>query len=308
MDIIIAVVCSPIRKIQVLEIMTGNANNYLQYQTASTIYLDQDILASSPTQPVELQNLQGTFAAYNGHILMGDLTTGTFLRIFLEQVNNVWQGVCFRHSGGTASGDGSGGFYGSPNRLVLGPDGSYYIGEIGAGRSWQYYDGFDNGLQRLVPKFEASLPEHFNEMLAVRAITGGLEIEFLKPLPESVINNTGNYSIKRWTYVPTYDYGGQKLAQTELSVTSATTVNSGKKVRLSIGNLKDADDTQNFTITGVKDDDYGNRGNVTGHNKNVGWIVHCIFDPVYDHDNDASTPNTKGLWTGEFWYTMLKKL
>ena len=64
-------------------------------------------------------------------------------------------------------------------------------------------------------------------MLAVRAKTNGMEIEFTEPLPEGNGWDPKQYTVKEWWYKPTPNYGGPKMDEESMTVKSATV--SGSK-------------------------------------------------------------------------------
>jgi cytochrome c len=66
-------------------------------------------------------------------------------------------------------------------------------------------------------------------MLAVRAKSDGLEIEFTEPLREGDGWDPNDWEIKQWRYVPTKEYGGPKVDLETLKVLSAS-VSSGSQI------------------------------------------------------------------------------
>ena len=254
-------------------------------QTGATVHLPQVNVARSPAQPHVIQKRTGVLAPYNGQLLLCDFTTGSMLRIFTEEVAGVWQGVAFKHSGGLADKEGNNGFTGGPNRLIEGSDGHYYIGQVGAGKLWSFNETLD-GLQRFRVKPAAEVPADFNEILAVRAVDGGFELEFLKPLDTKSIT-AEQIIVSQNTYIPTNRYGGAPVGTEKLKVKLLTFDSSGKKATLLIDGLKDG--SKKYVQK---------KGNYTSDN--TGWVVHIQFDPK------------KGakslLYTNEFWYTLHKKI
>ncbi len=251
--------------------------------TPPTLHLPQEIVAKSPAQPHVIRNRKGVLAPYNGQILLCDFTTGQILRASLEEVEGTWQGVVFKHTSGKADQDGNNGLTAAPNRLIEGPDGNYYIGQIGAGRLWEF-NGTQAGLQRFKVKSAAEVPADFNEILNVKAIDGGFELEFLKPVPADSIT-AKDIDALQWTYHPRKSYGGSQIAPEKIAATELTFDESGKKAKLIINGLKDGSD-----IVG--------QGAVTNHNS--GWVVQVGFSPEKD--------GKKLLFTEEFWYTMHKRV
>ncbi|GAA3090763.1 hypothetical protein GCM10020001_002330 [Nonomuraea salmonea] len=68
----------------------------------------------------------------------------------------------------------------------------------------------------------------------MKAIEGGFELEYTQPLPAGSLE--GRYQLTQWRYVPAVTYGGPKVDEEPLTVTSATV--KGKKVTLKVAGLK----------------------------------------------------------------------
>jgi len=255
------------------------------WQAPATIHLPQGVVARSPAQPIVLRNETGVLEPYNGQILLCEFTSGRLLRVFTEEVKGVWQGVVFQHSGGPADASGAGGFTAGPNRIEKGPDGNFYIGQIGAGNLWTY-NQTDFGLQRLRVKSDEEVPADFNEILAVRVVEGGFEIEFLKPVPEASIAADA-VQVTQWTYFPTSGYGGSNRGSVKLKPQSLSFDETGRKATLIVNGLKDGSDK------------YLMRDKTGKSNANTGYVVHVRFDP--------KAGKKSLLYTKEFWYTLHRK-
>jgi len=253
-------------------------------QTLTTVHLPQGDVARSPAQPHIIHDQKGVLAPYNGQVLVCEFTTGGMLRIFMEEVDGVWQGVVFKHSGGAADEEGKNGFTGGPNRIEKGPDGNYYIGQIGAGRLWEF-NGRPHGLQRFGVKSADQVDPNFNEILAVRVVDGGFELEFLNPVDAKTID-AKDIMLTQWTYTPTKSYGGTPAGTEKLTAKELKFSDDGKKATILVDGLKDA--SKKYV---VKNKEYTS--------DNVGYVVHVTFDPK---------ANGKSLlYTPEFWYTLNKK-
>lgn len=213
------------------------------------VWLPQDEIGNSPSTPLAIND-----GPYKGQMIHGEVTHGGIKRVFVEKINGNYQGVVFRFIQGLESG---------VNRMVWGPDGSLYVGGIGNPGNWAQTDKLWYGLQRL--KFN-SRPTF--EMLAVRAKSDGVEIEFTEPLKEGDGWDVSDWEIRQWRYVPTKDYGGPKVDHTVLKVVGAYVSSDRKKVSLRLNGMK------------------------AGH-------------IVYIHMKDAYVSDT-GLpvWSTEAWYTM----
>ncbi|WP_435895890.1 c-type cytochrome [Oceaniferula spumae] len=254
-----------------------------KHQTPPTVHLPQGIVHRSPTQPVILKNLTGPLSVYNGQWLVGDLTLGRINRVFLEEVEGTWQGAVFLHSGGHDP-EGKTGLTAGPNRFAEGPDGNLYVGHIGDGGLWRFLPEPGKepkpsyGLQRLSFVGAKDVPADFNEMVAIRDIPGGLEIELFKPISEAELK-AAQFNISQWTYVPTNGYGGANMGTEKLSATSASLTKDGKRIRL--------------TLPGIRDNSppFATRGDYTS--ENVGWVIDVEINKLPLYKNKA-------------WYTMIK--
>ncbi|MCC7244057.1 MAG: DUF1080 domain-containing protein [Saprospiraceae bacterium] len=213
------------------------------------VWLPQDEIGNSPTQPTVLN-----VGPYQNQLIHGDVCYGGLQRVFMEKVNGEYQGCVFRFSQG---------FEGATHRLVWGPDGALYVGQIGNPGNWGQTTKLWYGLQRMAYNGESTF-----EMLAIRAKTNGVEIEFTEPLAEGDGWSVAHYDVEQWRYQPTVNYGGPKIDQQPLKVLSATVSDDRKKVFLEIAGIK----TQHV---------------VHVHLKNL---------PISDLDHE--------LWTSEGWYTM----
>ncbi|RMF32386.1 MAG: DUF1080 domain-containing protein [Bacteroidetes bacterium] len=183
------------------------------------VWLPQDEIGNSPSTPLALN-----VGPYRGQMIHGEVTHGGVKRVFVEKVNGEYQGCVFRFIQGLEAG---------VNRMVWGPDGALYVGGIGSTGNWQQYGKQWYGLQRLeyngTPVFE---------MLAVRARSNGMEIEFTEPLPEGTGWNPAEYTVRQWWYKPTAEYGGPKMDNEALRVRSANVSEDRKRVFLELEGLK----------------------------------------------------------------------
>ncbi|MGJ8654856.1 MAG: c-type cytochrome [Akkermansiaceae bacterium] len=254
-----------------------------QHQTPTTVHLPHVMVNRSPSQPIIMQDLKGAMAVYNGQWLVGEHTLGRLNRVFLEEVEGTWQGAAFLHSGGYDP-EGKKGLTAGPNRIVKGPDGQYYIGHIGDGGLWRFLPkkGEDPkplyGLQRLSFIDPAKIPADFNEMVAVRDMKDGLEVELFKAISQADLDGV-ELDLSQWTYVPTNGYGGKNFGTEKLKVTGKKLSADGKRIQLTIPGIRD---NSSPLIT---------KGEYS--NKNVGWVIQVKI-------------NKLPLYKDTAWYTMIK--
>lgn len=188
--------------------------------THPLVWLPQNEVGNSPSLPSYLN-----LGPYKNQMIHGEVTNGGVKRVFVEEVAGKLQGCVFRFIQGLEAGI---------NRLVWKGDDELYVGGIGNSGNWAQSGKLFFGLQRLKYNKKSVF-----EMLAVRAKTNGLEIEFTEALQEGQGWNPSDYEIKRWWYKPTVEYGGPKMDETKMDIKSATVSSDRKKVFLELDEMKD---------------------------------------------------------------------
>ncbi|MBM0256149.1 ricin-type beta-trefoil lectin domain protein [Micromonospora sp. 4G55] len=218
--------------------------------TPPVLWMPQNEIANSPSTPLYLKS--GPFA---GQFVIGDVTYGGLQRAYVEKVNGEYQGALFRLTQGLEAG---------VSEVNLGPDGAIYVGGLGAGGNWGQSGKLAYGLQKLTPNGTTAF-----DILAMRATTGGFELEYTQPLStDTAANLAGHYKVKQWRYEPTASYGGPKIDEETLTVTSATLSTDRKKVSL--------------TVDGRK----------------AGRVVHVRSPRPF------TSASGQSLWSTEAWYTL----
>ncbi|MBW2242652.1 MAG: cytochrome C [Deltaproteobacteria bacterium] len=184
-----------------------------------TIWLPQNEVGNSPTQPVVLRR-----GPYAGHILFGDIYNGGLKRVVLEEVGGHLQGAAFHFSAGLEGG---------VNRLLEAPDGSLVVGEIGSKGNWGDPGKAWFGLERLRFGDETAF-----EPFAVRATPRGFEIELTRPLAAETTPTTADITASDWFYVPSSRYGGPKFDLRELLVTDVRLSLDRRVLTVDLADLK----------------------------------------------------------------------
>jgi cytochrome c len=170
-------------------------------ETPPVVWLPQDEIGNSPTNPVPLD-----IGIYKGQMMHGEVTHGGLKRVFVENIDGAYQGCVFRFVQGLEAG---------VNRTIWGPDGALYVGGIGNPGNWSQPGKLHYGLQKLVATGKAAF-----EMLAVRIKSNGVELEFTKPLRPGDGLRPEDYEVRQWRYVPTAEYGGPKVDEEMLPIRS----------------------------------------------------------------------------------------
>ena len=181
------------------------------------VWLPEDEIGNSPSEPVLIKE-----GLYKGQMLHGDVTYGGIQRDFIEKVGGEYQGAVFRFTQGLEAG---------VNRMRLGPDGALYIGGVGMTGGWSWKEK-QSALQRL--KFNG---KPVFDMLAIRAMPGGFEIEFTEPVSSPVM--PGDLSVQQWWYLPTENYGGPKKDLEVLQIQDVSLSQDKRRMFVSLQGLKE---------------------------------------------------------------------
>jgi len=228
----------------------GGALSPFQDQPVSppAIWLPHGELSNSPTQFVLIPD-----GPFKNQLYMGELTAGGLRRLFLEKVNGVYQGAAFQFTQGLEGG---------VNRVIWGPDGSLYLGMMGRGPDGNWnWRGTVSGLQKLTPTGKTVF-----EMHSISITPDGFVVRFTKPVDAEWLADPMHYELTTYTYQPTHDYGGPKIDEHRLEVTSAKVASDGCSVRL--------------VVPGVKS----------------GYVVYLRTDPA--------SADSEPIWSTEAWYTV----
>ncbi len=183
------------------------------------VWLPQDEIGNSPSTPMYIND-----GIYTGQMIHGEVTNGGVKRVFVEKINGEYQGCLFRFTQGLEAG---------VNRIIWGPDGALYAGGVGSTGNWVHDGKLWYGLQRLKNNGKSTF-----EMLAVRAKSNGVEIEFTEPLKSGDGWNKSDYGVRQWFYKPTKEYGGPKLDEKALNIRSVNVSDDRKKVFLELDGMK----------------------------------------------------------------------
>lgn len=162
----------------------------------------------------------GKFGPFAQQLLVGDLSTATVLRVYLEKVGGEYQGTCFPFLKGIEP---------PVLRMLWGKDGSLFV--AGSSRGWgggkRPY-----GLQRIV--WTGETPFEVHEM---RVRKDGFELTFTKPADPATAGDPKSYSMNIWAHRYTKGYGDKRHEARDLKITDARSSADGMTVRLTIDGL-----------------------------------------------------------------------
>ncbi|MDI9641599.1 PA14 domain-containing protein [Kamptonema cortianum] len=189
-------------------------------ETPPNLYLIQNEISNSPTNPVTIPS-----GEFKGQMWIGEITQGGINRVALDTVDGHVQGAIFRFTQGLEGG---------VNRIAVDPkSGEIFVGMIGGPAEWSWRDT-TFGLQKLVPTGKSAF-----EMHSIQAIKGGFRVKFTRAVASNWLQNPENYLLSTWTYIPSPQYGGPKVNEQNLRVTKATPSRDGKFVDLMVDSLQE---------------------------------------------------------------------
>jgi hypothetical protein len=147
-------------------------------------------------------------------MITGDCTDPNIRRMFLEKINGEYQGAVFHFAAMDRS---------PANRFLMSRNGDVIVGGLGSvvdsHSDWNWGGGVIYGLQVL--RSSGTIPF---DMLAVRAVKGGFDIEF-------------TYEIRTWGYVSERSYSSPKKNEYGMNAASVKLSPDRKRAFLAINNL-----------------------------------------------------------------------
>lgn len=188
--------------------------------TPPAVWLPQNEVGNSPSATLLIPD----GLPFAGQVLLADVTQGAVHRVFMEEVDGVWQGAAFRHTMGFEAG---------PNDMKWGPDGCLYVGHMGLGAGNWGWKNKKIGLQRLRPTGKTTL-----EFEKIEATKDGFRISFTKPVPADQLSNQANWLVDAYTYVPRPEYGGPKKDEHRPQISTVRVAGDGLSAELVIPNRK----------------------------------------------------------------------
>ena len=172
---------------------------------------------------VACDDTAGKFGPFAGQVFVSDQSHSIVMRCHLETIGGVMQGACFRFREGFRSGSLA---------LQFAPDGSLYVG--GTNRGWGSRGAGDFALERLT--WTGKTPF---EILAIRAVPEGFELEFTEPVDATTAADVTSYAAKGFTYIYQASYGSPVVDEEACPIETAAPSADGRRVRLTLGNLRE---------------------------------------------------------------------
>ncbi len=164
----------------------------------------------------------GRFGPFTNQLFVGDQTHSTVMRVFLEEVDGVYQGALFPFREGYDSGSLA---------LEFAADGSLFVG--GTDRGWGARGGKPFALQRTL--WTGRMPFEIHEM---RVVPEGFELTFTEPVDATTAASAGSSKLTTYTYQSRADYGSPEVDATTPTLREARVEPDGRSVRLVVDGLQ----------------------------------------------------------------------
>ncbi len=185
------------------------------------VWLPHSIMGIS-TSDILLYDDKGKMGPFQGQLFIGDQGHSKIMRVALEKVRGVYQGVVFPFREGFNSG---------VLRMKWGSDGSMFAGMTN--RGWGSRGNTSFGLQRIV--WNGKIPF---EMRMVKAMPDGFEIEFTRPVNRERARIASAYTLTRFTYQYGHRYGSPVINEGNCPVKAIQVSADGLRVRLVVDSLQ----------------------------------------------------------------------
>lgn len=197
------------------------------------VWLPHGILGISNSEIVKIP--QGSFGPFAGQLLVGDQGQSMVSRVFMEKINGEYQGAAWPFRSGFQSGI---------VRLAWGKDGSLFAGETN--RGWGSAGEATEGIQRLV--WNNKIPF---EMLSIKAMPDGFEIEFTKPVDKKYALDLASYSVESFIYKYHSVYGSPPVNSQKCNVKGVRVSADGLTARIIVAGLRKGY-IHNITLDGIR--------------------------------------------------------
>jgi glucose/arabinose dehydrogenase/azurin len=185
------------------------------------VWFPHGILGIS-TSAILVDSTRGAFGPFAGQLFVGDQGHSKIMRVALEKVNGVYQGVVLPFREGFISG---------VFREVWGKDGSMYVGQTS--RGWGATGRAQYGLQRLVWTGKAPFEAHH---VSVRP--DGFEVVFTAPVDRATAENPASWAVNSFIYKYHHIYGSPVINQSAHAVRAAVVSKDGRSVRIAVDSLR----------------------------------------------------------------------
>lgn len=188
---------------------------------APAIWFPHTILGIS-TSDILYDTTGGQFGPFEGQMFVGDQGHSKIMRVFMEEINGVYQGAAFPFVEGFSSGI---------LRMIWGSDHSMFVGMTS--RGWSSTGKEPYGLQRLV--WSGRTPFEIKEM---KAQADGFLLEFTKPVQRTTAQKPENYKVTTFNYLYHNTYGSPIVDQQKAMVHAVEVSEDGLSAKLTVHGMR----------------------------------------------------------------------
>ena len=195
-------------------------NKVVKRKERAPIVIAHGKVANSPGSLV-WDLTKGEFGQFSRNAFIGDQTQSNLSRVYLEKVDEEWQGVMMPFGSGMESG---------VMKPIFLPDNSLLLGQTG--RGWHAKGGNATALQRITY-------DGMTDHLAIKEVSithNGFVLRLTQPLPQ-ILNSTNFETwlkVESWTYRDAPDYGSEELAFMENNIKSVVLDNKHSTITLEL--------------------------------------------------------------------------
>ncbi len=186
-----------------------------------SVWFPHTILGIS-TSGILSYDSKASMGPFEGQLFVGDQGQSKIMRVYLERIKGVYQGIVFPFREGFSSGI---------LRMNWGSDGSMFVGMTS--RGWSSTGKKKFGLQQLV--WNGKTPF---EMKKVDAQSDGFEVTFTQPIDEITARNPASWSLSTFTYQYHHNYGSPVINQNTRNIKAIEVSPDRLKVRLVLDSMK----------------------------------------------------------------------
>ena len=165
----------------------------------------------------------GAFGPFDGQVFVGDQGHSKILRMALERVEGVYQGVAFPFREGLRSG---------VLRMIWDREGAMYVGMTS--RGWDATGGEAYGLQRI--RWSGKIPF---EAQTIRSAPDGFEIQMTMPLDPNSAIDPSSFQITSFTYKYHHVYGSPAVDQKKHVIRAIRVAPDGQSLRLAVEDFRE---------------------------------------------------------------------
>lgn len=170
----------------------------------------------------DIEVIPENFGPFTGQLLVGDQGHSKIMRVFQEQINGVYQGVCFSFVEGFSSG---------VLRMEWGPKETLYVGMTN--RGWASTGKKPFGLQRL--QWTGQTPF---EMKKIEAEEDGFTITFTSPVNKRTAADPDSYLMTDFNYIYHHVYGSDAMLMEDRTIYKVNVAQDGLSARLFVEGLR----------------------------------------------------------------------